>query len=106
MVRCSLARILFICGLLVVLIGEYRSVPSVVALTQPQQVTAFGMNTYFSGLERLPQNRNDDVMALIDATRSLGAEWAREEISWANLEPSKGFFTWELMDAALTQTAN
>lgn len=106
MVRCSLARILLICGLLVALIGEYRSVPSVVALTQPQQVTAFGMNTYFSGLERLPQNRNDDVMALIDATRSLGAEWVREEISWANLEPSKGFFTWELMDAALTQTAN
>ncbi len=99
-------RILLICVLLIILVGENQSVPSIAAIAQPKQLTAFGMNTYFSGLERLPQNRNDDVTVLIEVTRSLGAEWVREEISWANLEPSKGFFTWELMDAALTQTAN
>ncbi|MCX7861044.1 MAG: beta-galactosidase [Chloroflexus sp.] len=73
---------------------------------QPSRITTFGLNTYFSGLERLPQNRNDDLAALMNATRDLGAEWVREEISWANLEPSKGNFTWGLMDAALAQAAD
>ena len=72
---------------------------------QPTRLNAFGLNTYFSGLERLPQNRNDDLGALINATRDLGARWVREEISWANLEPGKGVFNWGLMDAALTQAA-
>ena len=72
---------------------------------QPTRLSAFGLNTYFSGLERLPQNRNDDLGALINATRDLGARWVREEISWANLEPGKGVFNWGLMDAALTQAA-
>jgi len=77
----------------------------VAAPDQPTRLNAFGLNTYFSGLERLPQNRNDDLGALINATRDLGARWIREEISWANLEPGKGVFNWGLMDAALTQAA-
>lgn len=77
----------------------------VAAPDQPTRLSAFGLNTYFSGLERLPQNRNDDLGALINATRDLGARWVREEISWANLEPGKGVFNWGLMDAALTQAA-
>jgi len=77
----------------------------VAAPDQPTRLNAFGLNTYFSGLERLPQNRNDDLGALINATRDLGARWVREEISWANLEPGKGVFNWGLMDAALTQAA-
>lgn len=81
-------------------------IAGVAAPGQPPRLTTFGMNTYFSGLERLPQNRNDDLAALVNATRELGAEWVREEISWANLEPSKGNFTWGLMDAALAQAAN
>ncbi|MEF3273878.1 MAG: beta-galactosidase [Chloroflexus sp.] len=79
--------------------------PSHATPNQPPSLTTFGMNTYFSGLERLPQNRNDDLPALINATRELGVGWIREEISWANLEPRKNSFTWDLMDAALTQAA-
>ncbi len=77
----------------------------VAAPDQPTRLSVFGLNTYFSGLERLPQNRNDDLGALINATRDLGVRWVREEISWANLEPSKGVFNWGLMDAALSQAA-
>ncbi len=79
--------------------------PMAVASPQPAAMSAFGMNTYFSGLERLPQNRNDDLPALIAVTRDLGTAWVREEISWANLEPGRGVFTWSLMDAAITAAA-
>ncbi|OAN47305.1 hypothetical protein A6A03_00750 [Chloroflexus islandicus] len=92
--------------LIVALLLAVWPIAGLAAPGQPPRLTTFGMNTYFSGLERLPQNRNDDLAALINATRELGAEWVREEISWANLEPRKGTFTWGLMDAALAQAAN
>ncbi|WP_298820686.1 BACON domain-containing protein [Chloroflexus sp.] len=101
------ASSLSIIGLIAVLLISSIPFPpaSRAAPEQPTRLTAFGMNTYFSGLERLPQNRNDDLAALINATRELGAAWVREEISWANLEPGQDSFTWNLMDAALLQAA-
>lgn len=97
---------LLVISLIAALALSSSPAPSLAAPDQPPRLTTFGMNTYFSGLERLPQNRNDDLAALVNATRELGAEWVREEISWANLEPSKGNFTWGLMDTALAQAAN
>ncbi len=96
---------LLVIWVIISLILSAQPTTLVAAPDQPTRLNAFGLNTYFSGLERLPQNRNDDLGALINATRDLGARWIREEISWANLEPGKGVFNWGLMDAALTQAA-
>ncbi len=100
------ARNLLLCWIISSLLLTTLPTTLVAAPGQPSRLGTLGMNTYFSGLERLPQNRNDDLGALTNATRDLGVSWVREEISWANLEPTKGVFSWSLMDAALAQAAN
>ncbi|NJL33643.1 MAG: hypothetical protein HC893_07010 [Chloroflexaceae bacterium] len=71
-------------------------VPAVPAASnQPAQVGFFGMNTYFTGFERIWNDtvRDANGTIIFDGTpvlaalgREAGIPWAREEISWANIE--------------------
>ncbi len=67
----------------------------------------FGLNTYFTGLERIPPLNNDGedgIAQLIGLGRETGAAWAREEISWGNLERHrKNGREWYLYDDRLLQ---
>jgi hypothetical protein len=78
--------------------------------TQPAAVSFFGMNTYFTGLERIPPTSNDGengIASLIALGREAGIPWAREEIGWANLEPNyQGGRNWYLFDDRLAQIAD
>ncbi|NJN65480.1 MAG: hypothetical protein HC884_01590, partial [Chloroflexaceae bacterium] len=95
---------LFLVGVLVspTLFAE-QPIPS----AQPDQIGFFGLNTYLTGLER---NQNDDldgIEYLVGLGREAGAGWAREELSWANMEPSiKGIFTWGHYDTRILQLAD
>src|SRR4051812_3786087 len=64
----------------------------------PPQVPFFGMNTYFSGYERSKNDGEDGIDKLLSLGRDAGVGWAREEISWANLEPAKGVWNWNWLD--------
>jgi hypothetical protein len=73
---------------------------------QPAQLSFFGMNTYFTGLERNSRDGDDGVAALVGLGRNAGVAWAREELSWANLERSgKGQWQWSGFDRRLLQAA-
>jgi hypothetical protein len=53
------------------------------------RMSFFGMNTYFTGLERIPPWNYDGeqgIATLIGMGREAGISWAREEISWGNIE--------------------
>jgi hypothetical protein len=70
----------------------------------------FGMNTYFTGLERvfdagqIPDDGEDGVAMLMAMGREIGVTWAREELSWANLEVNgKGKFDWYVFDDRLLE---
>lgn len=55
----------------------------------------FGMNLYVTGAER----SKDEKIAMLNAANDLGAQWSREEMSWANLEPAeKGVYNWGIYD--------
>ncbi len=56
---------------------------------EPAAIDFFGLNTYFTGLERIPPTNRDGeegVAHLIEMGRDTGVRWAREEISWGNIE--------------------
>ncbi len=73
---------------------------------QPAQISIFGMNTYITGLERIEQDREEGIERLVRLGREAGIEWAREELSWANLEPdTKGHWNWDYYDERLLQLA-
>jgi hypothetical protein len=80
------------------------------AATQPQAISFLGMNTYFTGLERIPPTSNDGengIATLIALGREANIPWAREEIGWANLEPNyQGGRNWYLFDDRLAQIAD
>lgn len=72
--------------------------------TQPSQVGLFGMNTYITGLERNEQDGDAGVAQLLGFGRELGVAWAREELSWANLEPNaKGEPNYQFYDERVLQ---
>lgn len=73
---------------------------------QPAQVSFFGMNTYFTALERLTRDGESGVATLISRGQQIGTTWAREELSWANLERhGKGRWEWSLFDQRLLAIA-
>ncbi len=76
------------------------------AAGQPAQLSLFGMNTYFTGLERNGRDGDAGVANLITQGRQIGVAWAREELSWGNLErDGKGRWLWSHFDRRLLATA-
>jgi hypothetical protein len=77
-----------------------------IPLNQQEQVTLFGMNTYITGLERNQEDRDSGVEQLLTLGREAGVDWAREELSWANLEPhQKGEMNYQYYDERVLQLA-
>ncbi len=75
---------------------------------QPGRLTFFGMNTYFTGLERIPPTDNDGedgISTLIGLGRAAGITWAREELSWGNIEYSNDRPYWKPFDRRLREIA-
>ncbi len=73
---------------------------------QPDQISFFGMNTYITGLERINNDGDDGIATLIALGRAAGVEWAREELSWGNLERrGKNRWDWRYFDRRLRQLA-
>lgn len=73
---------------------------------QPAAPGLFGMNTYFTGLERNTRDGEAGVATLIGRGRAIGAAWAREELSWGNLERlGKGRWSWSPYDQRLLAAA-
>jgi hypothetical protein len=88
---------LFACGLLI---------PIAPATAQPKQISFFGMNTYITGLERIAIDGDDGMAQLVEKGRAAGVAWAREELSWANIEPAhKGDWNWGPFDTRIGQLA-
>lgn len=75
-------------------------------VAQPAAPSLFGMNTYFTGLERNGRDGDAGVATLISQGRQIGVAWAREELSWGNLErDGKGRWSWAHFDRRLLATA-
>jgi hypothetical protein len=74
---------------------------------QPGQLSFFGLNTYFTGLERNSRDGESGVATLVARGRQVGAAWAREELSWGNLERAgKGRWDWAIFDRRLLAAAD
>jgi hypothetical protein len=74
---------------------------------QPETISFFGMNTYITGQERYRNDGEEGVAALVNLGREAGVAWAREEMSWANLEThAKGAWNWRFMDNRVSQLAD
>lgn len=77
--------------------------------TQPAGLGFFGMNTYFTGQERIwndvdEVNDIDGVQQLVQQGRLAGVDWAREELSWGVLERHrKGGREWYQFDERIQQ---
>lgn len=68
---------------------------------QPQSLSFFGVNGYFTGYER-PWS---EVLALLPKGLSVGMRWTREEFSWANIEYQAGNFDFHVFDPRLQAMA-
>ncbi len=80
--------------------------PQSAALTQPTTLGFSGMNTYITGLERINNDGDDGITTLLARGRAAGVTWAREELSWGNLERrNKGRWDWKYFDQRLLQLA-
>jgi hypothetical protein len=101
----SATRLLAALTLLATLSGALAP-PARAAGGQPSQISFFGMNTYFTGLERQAIDGDTGVEHLVKAGRAAGVGWAREELSWANIEPGrKGSWNWGYFDKRIGQMA-
>jgi hypothetical protein len=81
--------------------------PPPAVLNQPEQINFFGMNTYITGLERNEEDGDSGVERLLELGREAGVIWAREELSWANLEPhEKGVMNYQYYDERVLQLAD
>ncbi|GAB4111533.1 MAG: beta-galactosidase [Roseiflexaceae bacterium] len=80
--------------------------PQQAQAAQPTQISFFGMNTYITGLERIKIDGDEGITHLVGAGRSAGVAWAREELSWANIEPGKQDWNWPYFDKRIGQLAN
>ncbi len=86
-------------------LSAMQVVPSPTA--QPASISFFGMNTYFTGLERNRRDGAEGVAALIAEGRAIGTAWGREEMSWGNLERNgKGQWSWSPFDERLRAAAD
>jgi hypothetical protein len=75
--------------------------------TQSGEMTLFGMNTYITGQERIKQDGADGTAELTRLGREAGGEWAREELSWANIETTKkGEYHWKHYDTHIKMLAD
>jgi len=80
--------------------------PTPIPLHQPEQINFFGMNTYITGLERNEEDGDGGVAQLLALGREANIEWAREELSWANLEPhEKGEMNYQYYDERVLELA-
>lgn len=76
------------------------------AAAQPAKISFFGANTYITGLERIAKDGEGGIAQLVDKGRSAGIGWAREELSWANIEPArKGDWNFPYFDKRIGQLA-
>lgn len=85
------------------------------ASTQPATLSFFGMNTYFTGLERIypdqpppqyPRDGEEGIATLVRLGQDTGVPWVREEISWGILERNrKDGREWYQYDDRLKQIA-
>jgi hypothetical protein len=73
-----------VCIVLLVLVAPARSEPRLAA--QPAVADFFGMNTYFTGLERINNDGDDGTTTLMSLGRAVGTQWGREEMVWFNFE--------------------
>ncbi len=69
---------------------------------QPAALTFYGINGYFSGYERW----TEEVDALLPKGTMAGLLWTREEIVWANIEPSNNAWNYGFPDDRLWRIAN
>ena len=92
--------------LLVSLLALTVMTPVVPVAAQPKQISFFGMNTYITGLERIAIDGDDGIAHLVAEGRNAGVGWAREELSWANIEPGhKEDWNWGPFDKRIGQLA-
>lgn len=104
MLRSSCLLILILVSLLVTALPIAAQPPAPAA--QPAPISFFGMNTYFTGLERIRADGRAGGDHLIAEGRALGVAWAREELSWGNIERSaKNRWDWNPFDDRLRATA-
>lgn len=76
------------------------------ASNQPSQLPFLGLNTYFTGLERIMRDGDDGMATLMASGRAMNASWGREELSWGNIERSgKGRWDWNPFDQRLHEMA-
>jgi hypothetical protein len=74
---------------------------------QPATIGFFGLNTYLTGLERIDNDGDAGIAHLAAAGRAAGVQWAREELSWANIEPGrKGKWNFDYFDRRIGQLAS
>ncbi|HWQ13670.1 MAG TPA: hypothetical protein VNL77_12775 [Roseiflexaceae bacterium] len=95
------------CLLILALLGVLAAaLPARAEPQQPRTIGFFGLNTYLTGLERIANDGEDGIAALTAQGRAAGAAWAREELSWANIEPGrKGRWNFGYMDRRIGQLA-
>ena len=76
--------------------------------TEPEACRSpFGMNSYFSGLERISRDGSAGTATLMERGRAMGVVWAREELSWATIEASgKGRWNWSHVDQRFREAAD
>ncbi len=77
------------------------------AATPAKPIGFFGMNTYITGLERIAKDGDEGIAQLVASGRAAGVGWAREELSWANIEPKyKGEWNWPYFDKRIKQLSD
>ncbi len=80
-------RALFLVCILLVVATLYRDHAAVLAApTQPNTISYWGMNSYFTKGDR-PSRDNVDLLA--NMALDAGARWTREELPWDLFEPSQ-----------------
>lgn len=103
----SISILLCVCWFCSILASlPVSSAASLSSAAQPSRIRFLGLNTYFTGLERISRDGDDGVASLIASSRAMGASWAREEMSWGNIERSrKGGWDWNPFDKQLRSMA-
>ncbi|MBX0329756.1 hypothetical protein K2Z83_18970 [Oscillochloris sp. ZM17-4] len=93
-------------ALTAILLAALPAEAQTVTSTQPAAISLFGMNTYFTGRERISRDGDAGVATLIAKGRQIGVAWAREELSWGNIErEGKGLWQWDDIDIRIGAAA-
>ncbi|MEI7772012.1 MAG: hypothetical protein WCI67_18610 [Chloroflexales bacterium] len=100
------ALVLALTALMIAAIPPGASTAAPAAVAQPAAISLFGINTYFTGRERITRDGAAGVAALVAKGRQIGAVWAREELSWGNLErDGRGIWSWDQADTPIGAAA-